>query len=260
MRRSDRLFLTLVKVMLPVMIAVQAAQAWGWIDILGQAFAPAMGLLNLPAEAGMVWMTGAFVGIYGAIAALISLAPALELTGGQFSALCSMLLFAHALPVEQAIVRRAGASFWATAALRVGRRWATARRSRGSATPPDGSMSRCRCNGCSQPRWPASRPAAYGPGCAAPPCRCRSPTSSSWRCWWRWTSWNAPALPAPSRWRSRRCCAFRAWTRASRRSPYWACCWGCPTAARSSSKRRRNSNWKPGRAFWRWPGCRCRIR
>ncbi|WP_407711772.1 hypothetical protein [Bordetella bronchiseptica] len=120
MRRSGRLFLTLVKVMLPVMIAVQAAQAWGWIDILGQAFAPAMGLLNLPAEAGMVWMTGAFVGIYGAIAALISLAPVLELTGGQFSALCSMLLFAHALPVEQAIVRRAGASFWATAALRVG--------------------------------------------------------------------------------------------------------------------------------------------
>ncbi|BDC28189.1 Uncharacterised protein [Bordetella parapertussis] len=82
MRRSGRLFLTLVKVMLPVMVAVQAAQAWGWIDILGQAFAPAMGLLNLPAEAGMVWMTGAFVGIYGAIAALISLAPVLELTGG----------------------------------------------------------------------------------------------------------------------------------------------------------------------------------
>ncbi len=108
-----------MKVMLPVMIAVQLAQHWGWIDALGHAIAPAMAWLALPPEAGLVWITGAFVGIYGAIAAMIGLATQLELTAGQLSALCAMLLFAHALPVEQSIVRRAGASFWATAALRV---------------------------------------------------------------------------------------------------------------------------------------------
>lgn len=117
--RSRRLFVSLMKVMLPVMIAVQLAQHWGWIDALGRAIAPAMAWLALPPEAGLIWITGAFVGIYGAIAAMIGLASQLDLTAGQLSALCAMLLFAHALPVEQSIVRRAGASFWATGALRV---------------------------------------------------------------------------------------------------------------------------------------------
>ncbi|HEY0878649.1 MAG TPA: nucleoside recognition domain-containing protein [Zeimonas sp.] len=108
-----------MKVMLPVMIAVQIAQHWGWVDAIGRAIAPAMAWLALPPEAGLVWITGAFVGIYGAIAAMIGLASQLDLTSGQLSALCAMLLFAHALPVEQSIVRRAGASFWATGALRV---------------------------------------------------------------------------------------------------------------------------------------------
>ncbi len=117
--RSARLFVMLMKVMLPVMIVVQLAQYWGWVDALGQAIAPAMAWLDLPPEAGMIWMTGMLVGVYGAIAALIGLAPGLELSVGQMSALCSMILFAHALPVEQAIVRRAGASFWGTAMLRI---------------------------------------------------------------------------------------------------------------------------------------------
>ncbi|HRO57756.1 MAG TPA: nucleoside recognition domain-containing protein [Burkholderiaceae bacterium] len=120
LRRSRRLFVTLMKVMLPVMIAVQIAEHLGWVDALGHAIGPAMGLLNLPPEAGLIWVTGVFVGVYGAIAAMIGLAASLEMTAGQLSALCAMVLFAHALPVEQAIVRRAGASFWATAALRLG--------------------------------------------------------------------------------------------------------------------------------------------
>lgn len=117
--RSQRLFVALMKVMLPVMIAVQLAQHWGWIDAVGHTIAPAMAWLALPPEAGLVWITGVFVGVYGAIAAMIGLAADLELNAGQMSALCAMILFAHALPVEQAIVRRAGASLWATGLLRI---------------------------------------------------------------------------------------------------------------------------------------------
>jgi len=118
-RRSARLFIALVKVMLPVMVVVQVGQWLGWIDALGRLFAPAMALLDLPPEAGMVWVASATIGIYGAIGALISFAPTLDISVAQFSALAAMLLFSHSLPVEQAIVRRAGASFWATGALRV---------------------------------------------------------------------------------------------------------------------------------------------
>lgn len=118
--RSRRLFVALVKVMLPVMIAVQVAQTLGWVDAIATAISPALGWLGLPAEAGIVWVTGVLVGVYAAIGALAGLAPAMEMSVGQFSALAAMILFAHAIPVEQAIVRRAGASFWATAALRIG--------------------------------------------------------------------------------------------------------------------------------------------
>lgn len=118
--RSRRLFLALVKVMLPVMIAVRAGQEMGLVDALGRAIAPAIGWLGLPPEAGMIWVTGVFVGVYGAIGALAGFAPTLEMSVAQFSALAAMVLFAHGVPVEQAIVRRAGASFWLTAGLRIG--------------------------------------------------------------------------------------------------------------------------------------------
>jgi len=119
LRRSRHLFLVLIKVMLPVMVLVQIGQWLGWVDVLGRTIAPAMALLHLPPEAGMIWVAGVCVGVYGAIAALISLAPQLDFSVAQLSVLSAMVLFAHGLPVEQAIVRRAGASFWATAALRL---------------------------------------------------------------------------------------------------------------------------------------------
>jgi len=120
LQRSRRLFLALVKVMLPVMIAVRLGQEAGLVDMIGRAIAPAMDWLGLPPEAGMIWVTGVFVGVYGAIGALVGFAATLEMSVAQFSALAAMILFAHAVPVEQAIVRRAGASFWVTAGLRIG--------------------------------------------------------------------------------------------------------------------------------------------
>ncbi len=120
LRRGLRLFYALAKVMLPIMLLVQIGQWLGWIDALGHFLGPVMAWLNLPAQAALIWMASIFVGVYGALAALAGLAGGLDMTAAQFSALASMILFAHGLPVEQAIVRRAGASFWATTGLRLG--------------------------------------------------------------------------------------------------------------------------------------------
>lgn len=120
LRRSWHMFVSVSKVMLPVMIIVQIAQEFGLVDLLGRLIAPAMSLLHLPPEAGIIWATTLLIGIYGGLASLSSLAGTIDMTAGQLSALCAMMLFAHGLPVEQAIVRRAGASFWITGALRVG--------------------------------------------------------------------------------------------------------------------------------------------
>ena len=114
------MFLTVSRVMLPVMVLVQIAQYFGLVEWAGHFITPVMGLLNLPAEAGIIWATTLATGIYGGIATMSGLAASLELTTGQLAALGSMMLIAHAIPVEQSIVRKAGASFWLTALLRVG--------------------------------------------------------------------------------------------------------------------------------------------
>src|SRR5690606_35775079 len=120
LQRCWRMFMTVAKLMVPVMLVVHLADQFGLVGLAGQWIAPAMSLLNLPPEAGIIWATTVFTGIFGGIATLATLAPSLDMTSAQLSALCAMMLFSHAIPVEQAIVRKAGASFWATAALRLG--------------------------------------------------------------------------------------------------------------------------------------------
>lgn len=112
-------FWQLIRIMVPVMIAVRIAETVGLIDALGPLLAPVMALVGLPPEAGLVWVATLAVGIYGGLGALPLLAD-LPLTVAQLSILCAMMLFAHALPVEQAIVRKAGAGFWFTGLLRFG--------------------------------------------------------------------------------------------------------------------------------------------
>lgn len=119
LKRSWLMFLAIAKIMIPVMIGVQVAQHFGLVDALGHVLGPAMGVLNLPAEAGIIWATSLLVGMYGGLASLSTLSGSLDLTAGQLSALAAMILFAHNIPVEQSIVRRAGASFSATALLRI---------------------------------------------------------------------------------------------------------------------------------------------
>ncbi|HUG56694.1 MAG TPA: nucleoside recognition domain-containing protein [Candidimonas sp.] len=120
LRRSWRMFVAVSKVMLPVMVIVQIAQEFGVVDMVGRLIAPAMSLLNLPPEAGIIWTTTMLTGIYGGIATLAGLAGSADMTAGQLSALCAMMLFTHNIPVEQAIVKQAGAGFWSTSALRIG--------------------------------------------------------------------------------------------------------------------------------------------
>ncbi|MBE72376.1 MAG: hypothetical protein CMO07_17040 [Thalassospira sp.] len=118
--RSQKLFITLIKVMLPVMVVVRIAEEFGAVELVSNWLAPVMALIGLPPEAGLIWATCVLVSMYGAVGAFVGLAAHLDMTAAQLSALCAMMLFAHGLPVEQAIVKRAGASFWATTALRVG--------------------------------------------------------------------------------------------------------------------------------------------
>ncbi|MFV0473885.1 MAG: nucleoside recognition domain-containing protein [Pikeienuella sp.] len=117
-RRSLRAFREIAQIMAPIMILMRVADSYGVIDWISPALRPLMALLNLPPEAAIVCLSSILTGPYGAIATL----PALighDLTAAQVTSLCAIILIAHAIPIEQAIVRRAGGSFWGTTFLRL---------------------------------------------------------------------------------------------------------------------------------------------
>ncbi|HUH40559.1 MAG TPA: nucleoside recognition domain-containing protein [Castellaniella sp.] len=117
--RSTRMFLTIARIMIPVMVIVYIAQRIGLVAWVGHVIAPTMGALGLPPEAGIVWATTILTNIYGGMASLAAFSDGLQMTVAEISALGAMMLFAHNVPTEQSIVRRAGASAFFTGALRI---------------------------------------------------------------------------------------------------------------------------------------------
>src|SRR5690606_36248052 len=68
---------------------------------------------------GIVWATTVLTNIYGGMATLAALSGGVQMNVAEISALGAMMLFAHNMPTEQSVVRRAGASALFTGALRV---------------------------------------------------------------------------------------------------------------------------------------------
>ncbi len=117
-QRSMSTFWEIARIMIPIMIVMRVADRYGAIDWISPVLRPVMGLLNLPPEAAIVCLSSILTGLYGAIATLPILIGH-DLTAAQVTSICAIMLIAHAIPVEQAIVRRAGGSFWGTTFLRL---------------------------------------------------------------------------------------------------------------------------------------------
>lgn len=115
--RSTHMFITIAKIMLPVMIIVYVADLLGAITIAGEVMKPAMSLLGLPQEASIILATTALTNLYGGIASMAVLTD-LQMTGAQVSAMGAMMLFVHNIPTEQTIIKKAGASALFTGSLR----------------------------------------------------------------------------------------------------------------------------------------------
>lgn len=115
-----RVYLTLLKVMVPALIIVKGFDLIGATQWLGQLLAPLMNLVGLPEEMGLVWATAMFTNIYTGMAVFFDLAGDNPLTVAQVSVLGVMMLLAHALPVEGAVAKLSGVSWLITLPLRVG--------------------------------------------------------------------------------------------------------------------------------------------
>ena len=123
-KRAWSLFRALAIIIVPVLLAVRLLEQVGAVAWLGQAVAPLMAPVGLSPELGIAFVACVLIGPPAGLAALAGMGG--EVTLAEVTILGSMMLFAHALPIECAIVRRAGGSFWGSFALRLGAAFAYA--------------------------------------------------------------------------------------------------------------------------------------
>jgi hypothetical protein len=81
---------------------------WGVIEYIGLVLGPVMECVGLPGSMGLVWATAMITNLYAAIIVFSSLASTEALTVAQVTIIATMMLVAHALPIELRIAQKAG--------------------------------------------------------------------------------------------------------------------------------------------------------
>jgi len=112
-------FWSLLKIMLPILFVVRFIELMGWVKHLSYLVEPTMSLMGLPGEVGFVWMSAMVSNVYTGMAVFYQLGLADTLTVAQVSVMSTIILIAHALPMEVAIANATGVRWWFTTAVRV---------------------------------------------------------------------------------------------------------------------------------------------
>lgn len=96
----------LLILMAPISFVVAVLTWTGILGIVAKWISPLFRFLGLPGEAAFVFLTGVFLNIYSAIAAM----GPLDLSSREVTIIAIMLLTAHNLPIEAAVQHKAGTS------------------------------------------------------------------------------------------------------------------------------------------------------
>ena len=110
----------LFKIMIPIVIIVKIIEELGGIKYIAMALEPMMDLVGLPASMGLVWATTMITNIYGGMIIFMTSTSSESLSVAQVTILGSMMLLAHALPIEVRISQKAGVRVIFTLILRIG--------------------------------------------------------------------------------------------------------------------------------------------
>ena len=105
--------------MVPISILTKLLQECGGVEVIAQCLGPVMEWVGLPGSMGLVWASAILTNLYGGVVAFAALAPAHELTVAQVTVLSTIILVAHALPIELRIAQKAGTRFRIMILIRV---------------------------------------------------------------------------------------------------------------------------------------------
>jgi hypothetical protein len=106
--------------MIPIIIVIKILQEFGFVTLLSQWLTPIMDLVGLPGAMGLVWATTLVTNLYGGLVVYASLAADVPMSVAQVTVLSSMMLIAHALPIEARIAQKAGVKLSLTLLFRTG--------------------------------------------------------------------------------------------------------------------------------------------
>ena len=105
----------LLKLMIPISLAVTLMQHFEILTWIATWINPLFVHFGLPGESAVAFISGATAGTYAGIAAMMSI----PLTMKQASILALMIALCHALPMECAVNKKTGSSFWKMGAIRI---------------------------------------------------------------------------------------------------------------------------------------------
>jgi hypothetical protein len=108
LKDSFRVYLDLLKIMIPVGIGVRLLQQTNAIEMMGNWLAPLALSLGLPSGAAMVWVNTLLTNMYGGMITFHSLGLTGSMSIAQVTVLAQLMLVAHTFPIELSIARKAG--------------------------------------------------------------------------------------------------------------------------------------------------------
>ena len=116
----SKIYLTLLKVMVPTIIIVKLLDMLGATEILAMLLSPFMQFVGLPEALGIVWATAILTNIYAAMVVFVSATDGLQLSVAQVSVMGILILLSHSIPVEGAVAKVVGVSWRLTITLKLG--------------------------------------------------------------------------------------------------------------------------------------------
>ena len=105
----------LLKLMIPISLAVTLMQHFGVLSWMASWINPLFIHFGLPGESAVAFISGAAAGTYAGLAVMMSI----PLTMKQASILALMIALCHALPMECSVNKKTGSSFWTMGAIRI---------------------------------------------------------------------------------------------------------------------------------------------